>query len=96
MKLVAPAVIEAVAPAAAQPWPAELVQQLQAVREVMAQATAPLTSQQVAAQFIKTRPAQAQPMLDTLIGLSLLRWVDPEMPRAFWWLTSSASHCSDG
>ncbi len=35
-------------------------------------------AKQVAAQFIKTRPAQVEPMLDTLVGLSLLRWVETE------------------
>jgi hypothetical protein len=51
---------------------------MQAVREVVAQVIAPLTSKQVAAQFIKTRPAQVQPMLDTLTALSLLRWAETE------------------
>jgi hypothetical protein len=51
---------------------------MQAVREVVAQATAPLTAKQVAAQFLKTRPAQVQPMLDTLAGPSLLRWVEAD------------------
>ncbi|MCC3152762.1 class I SAM-dependent DNA methyltransferase [Hymenobacter sp. BT770] len=78
MKLATAAIAEAATPASAQAWPAELVRQMQAVREVVAQATVPLTSKQVAAQFIKTRPAQVQPMLDTLAGLSLLRWVETE------------------
>jgi hypothetical protein len=78
MTLATAAVAEAVALADAQPWPAELVRQIKAVREVVTQATAPLTAKQVAAQFIKTRPAQVQPMLDTLADLSLLRWVETE------------------
>ena len=51
---------------------------MQAVREVVARAIAPLTAKQVPAQFVKTHPAQVQPMLDTLAGLSLLRWVEAE------------------
>jgi hypothetical protein len=54
------------------------VRQVQAVCEVVTQATAPLTTKQVAARFLKARPAQVQPMLDTLAGLSLLRWVETE------------------
>ena len=54
------------------------MRQMQAVREVVARATAPLTAKQVPAQFVKTHPAQVQPMLDTLAGLSLLRWVEAE------------------
>ena len=69
---------EAAAPAAPQPWPAELVRQMQAVRDVVTQAAAPLTPRQVAARFLKTRPAQVQPLLDTLAGLALLRLVEAE------------------
>jgi hypothetical protein len=32
----------------------------------------------VAAQFLKTRPAQVQQMLYILAGTALLRWVDAE------------------
>ncbi len=71
-------VAEAVTTATAQPWPTELARQIKAVREVVTQAAAPLTAKQVAAQFLKTRPAQVLPMLDTLADLSLLRWVEAE------------------
>ena len=48
---------------AAQPWPAELAQQMQTVRAVVAQAAAPVTAAQVAARFRRTRAAQVQPPL---------------------------------
>ncbi|WP_375438125.1 class I SAM-dependent DNA methyltransferase [uncultured Hymenobacter sp.] len=69
------AVAEAAAP---QPWPAELAQQMQAVRAVVTQAAAPLTPKQVAARFLKAKPAQVQPLLATLTALSLLRHLEPE------------------
>jgi hypothetical protein len=67
---------EATTKLAPQPWPAELVGQIQAVREVVTQAPAPLTMQQVAARFAGAGPAKIQPILDTLTALSLLRWVE--------------------
>ena len=68
----------ALADAAPQPWPAELAQQMQAVRAVVAQAPAPLTAAQIAARFRRTRPTQVQPLLATLVGLALLRLVEAE------------------
>nr|WP_216859214.1 DNA methyltransferase [Hymenobacter citatus] len=68
----------AVAETAPQPWPAELAQQMQAVRAVVTQAGVPLTPKQVAARFKKAKPAQVQPMLATLTALSLLRHLEPE------------------
>ena len=67
---------EAAAKLAPQPWPAELVLQIQAVREVVTQAPAPLTTSQVAARLAGAGPAKIQPILDTLTALSLLRWVE--------------------
>ena len=67
---------EVAVPTTPQPWPKELVRQMQAVREVVSQAPAPLTPKQVAACFLKARPAQVQPMLDTRTDLALLRWVE--------------------
>ncbi len=63
------------APAAAgpQPWPKELAQQMQAVREVVRAAGEPLTAAQVAGRFQKLRPATVQPLLATLAALALLR-----------------------
>ena len=52
--------------------------QLQAIREVVSQAPTPLTPKQVAARFVGARPAQVQPLLDTLAGLALLRLVEAE------------------
>jgi hypothetical protein len=63
---------------AAQPWPTELAQQMQAVRAVVAQAAAPVTAAQVAARFRRTRATQVQPLLATLTALSLLRHLEPE------------------
>ncbi|MFD1874260.1 class I SAM-dependent DNA methyltransferase [Hymenobacter bucti] len=73
-----PAAVAAADTAAAQPWPAELAQQMQAVRAVVAQAAAPVTAAQVAARFRRTRAAQVQPLLTTLTALSLLRHLEPE------------------
>jgi hypothetical protein len=56
-----------------QPWPAELAQQMQAVRAVVAQAAAPVTVAQVAAHFKRTRPERVRPLLDTLTALALVR-----------------------
>ena len=64
-----------VAPAEAQPWPAELAQQMQALRAVVQGATAPLTAKQAAARFRGTKAAKVQPLLDTLVSLALLRHV---------------------
>ena len=59
-------------------FPAELAQQMQAVRAVVAQAAAPVTAAQVAARFRRTRPAQVQPLLATLTALALLRHLEAE------------------
>ena len=63
---------------AAQPWPAELAHQIQAVRAVVAQAATPVTAAQVAARFRRTRATQLQPLLATLTALSLLRHLEPK------------------
>ncbi|MDO1449636.1 class I SAM-dependent DNA methyltransferase [Rhodocytophaga aerolata] len=56
-----------------QPWPTELAQQMQAVRDTVQQAGIPLTSAQVAVRFLRTNSKKVQPLLDTLTALSLLR-----------------------
>ncbi len=56
-----------------QPWPAELAQQMQAVRAIVSQAAAPVTVDQVAARFRRTRPERVRPLLDTLTALALVR-----------------------
>ncbi|GAB2963656.1 hypothetical protein GCM10027048_35940 [Hymenobacter coalescens] len=56
-----------------QPWPAELAQQMQAVRDTVQQAGQALTAAQVAARFKRAKPERVQPLLDTLTALSLLR-----------------------
>jgi hypothetical protein len=73
-----PAAVAAADTTAAQPWPSELAQQMQAVRAVVAQAAAPVTAAQVAARFRRTRATQVQPLLATLTALSLLRHLEPE------------------
>ena len=73
-----PAAIADADATAAQPWPAELTQQMQTVRAVVAQAAAPVTATQVAARFRRTRVAQVQPLLATLTALSLLRHLELE------------------
>ena len=57
-----------------QPWPTELAQQMQAVRTVVVQAATPITIDQVAARFRRTRPERVQPLLDTLEMLKLVRF----------------------
>ncbi|UOQ82460.1 class I SAM-dependent DNA methyltransferase [Hymenobacter sp. 5414T-23] len=56
-----------------QPWPAELAQQMQAVRDVVQQAGQPVSAAQVATRFRRLKPEKVQPLLDTLAALSLLR-----------------------
>jgi hypothetical protein len=46
---------------------------MQALCEATQQAGQPLTSEQVAARFRRTRPEKVRPLLDTLAALSLLR-----------------------
>ena len=59
-----------------QPWPPELAQQMQAVREAVQQAGQAVTAAQVAARFRRTPAAKVQPLLTTLVTLSLLRATD--------------------
>lgn len=59
-----------------QPWPAELAQQMQAVRAVVQQAAAPLSAPQVATRFRGSSARKVQPLLDTLASLALLRFVE--------------------
>ncbi|GAB3568751.1 class I SAM-dependent DNA methyltransferase [Spirosoma luteolum] len=56
-----------------QAWPKELAQQMQAVRDAVQQAGAPVGTKQVAALFERTSPAKIQPLLDTLTALALVR-----------------------
>ncbi|SFP79541.1 Type II restriction/modification system, DNA methylase subunit YeeA [Hymenobacter arizonensis] len=57
----------------AQAWPAELAEQMRAIRMVVQQSEKPLTTGQVAAYFIRTRPEKVRPLLDTLTALALVR-----------------------
>jgi len=59
-----------------QLWPTELAQQMQALRDAIQQAGQPLTTEQVAARFKRTKPEKVRPLLDTLAALSLLRLTD--------------------
>ncbi|MDO7887681.1 class I SAM-dependent DNA methyltransferase [Hymenobacter cheonanensis] len=61
-----------------QPWPSALAQQMQAVRAVVQQATAPLAAAQVAARFRGSSVKKVQPLLDTLALMSLVRFVEEE------------------
>nr|WP_262903486.1 DNA methyltransferase [Hymenobacter psoromatis] len=61
-----------------QPWPTALAQQMQAVRAVVQQATAPLGAAQVAARFRGSSAKKVQPLLDTLELMSLVRFVEEE------------------
>ncbi len=61
-----------------QPWPTALAQQMQAVRGMVQQAGQPLSSAQVAARFTGSSPRKVQPLLDTLAGLALLRFVEEQ------------------
>lgn len=57
-------------------WPKKLAEQIKMVREIVAQANAPLTPKQVASRFRGVRARKVQPLLMTLASLSLLRWVN--------------------
>ena len=61
-----------------QPWPAELAQQMQVLRDALQQAGQPLTPVQVAARFKRLKPAKVHPLLNTLAALSLLRHSEVE------------------
>ena len=68
------AVVTAATTAAAQPWPAELAQQMFAVRSIVQQAGGEaLSSAQVAACFRRTKADKVKPLLDTLAMMSLVR-----------------------
>ncbi|WP_082017036.1 class I SAM-dependent DNA methyltransferase [Hymenobacter sp. DG25B] len=56
-----------------QPWPTELAPQMQALRDALQQAAQPLSAAQVATRFKRLKPEKAQPLLDTLVALSLIR-----------------------
>jgi hypothetical protein len=68
-----------VATAEAQPWPADLAQQMFAVRSIVQQAGGEaLSSAQVAARFRRTKADKVKPLLDTLAMMSLVRHLEPE------------------
>ncbi|WP_345236724.1 class I SAM-dependent DNA methyltransferase, partial [Hymenobacter saemangeumensis] len=63
----------------AQPWPAELAQQMFAVRSIVQQAGGEaLSTAQVAARFRRTKADKVKPLLDTLAMMSLVRHLEPE------------------
>jgi hypothetical protein len=65
--------------AQAQPWPAELAQQMFAVRNIVQQAGGEaLSSAQVAARFRRTKADKVKPLLDTLAIMSLVRHLEHE------------------
>ena len=65
--------------ATAQPWPAELAQQMLAVRGIIQQAAGEaLSSAQVAARFQSTKVNKVKPLLDTLAMMSQVRHLEPE------------------
>ena len=65
--------------AVAQPWPAQLAQQMFAVRSIVQQAGGEaLSSAQVAACFRRTKADKVKPLLDTLAMMSLVRHLEPE------------------
>lgn len=67
------------AAAEAQPWPAELAQQMLAVRAIIQQAAGEaLSSAQVAARFRRTKADRVKPLLDTLAMMSQVRHLEPE------------------
>lgn len=68
----------ATAEAGPQPWPAELAQQMQAVRGIVQQADQPMSSAQVAARFRGSSAKKVQPLLDTLALMALVRFVEEE------------------
>ena len=63
----------AVAPTGPQAGPAELAQQMQALRDALQQAAQPLSATQVAAGFKRLKPEKVEPLLATLAALSLVR-----------------------
>jgi len=64
---------------AAQTWPAELAQQMLAVRAIIQQAAGEaLSSDQVAARFRRTKADKVKPLLDMLAVLSQVRYLDPQ------------------
>ena len=67
------------AKAAPQPWPKELAKQMQAVRTLVVQESAPLTAAQVAKRFEGAKPKHIQPLLETLVAMSLIRFVEADM-----------------
>ena len=56
-----------------QPWPTELAQQMQALRDTLQQAAQPLSAAQVAGRFRRVKPEKVEPLLATLAALSLVR-----------------------
>ena len=67
------------AAATAQPWPAELAQQMLAVRAIIQQAAGEaLSSAQVAARFRRTKADKVKPLLDTLAMMAQVRYLEPQ------------------
>ena len=63
----------------ALPWPAELAQQMFAVRSIIQQAAGEaLSSAQVAARFQRTKPDKVKPLLDTLAMMAQVRYLEPQ------------------
>ncbi len=60
-------------PSSPIPFPTELAQQMQALRDALQQATQPQTAAQVAAGFKRLKAEKVEPLLATLAALSLVR-----------------------
>ena len=79
LALPANATAATVAATTAQPWPAELAQQMLAVRAIIQQAAGEaLSSAQVAARFRRTKADKVKPLLNTLAMMSQVRHLEPE------------------
>jgi hypothetical protein len=70
-----PALALAVSPVPSSPipFPTELAQQMQALRDALQQAAQPLSAAQVAAGFKRLKPEKVEPLLATLAALALVR-----------------------
>ncbi|MBD2723143.1 class I SAM-dependent DNA methyltransferase [Hymenobacter armeniacus] len=60
-------------PSSLIPFPTELAQQMQALRDALQQAAQPQTAAQVAARFRRLKADKVEPLLATLAALSLVR-----------------------
>jgi len=57
---------------APQPWPTELAQQMQALRDALRQGGQPLTSAEVSSRFKRVKSAKIAPLIQTLAAIPFL------------------------